>query len=99
MVVTSGAREGRSEEYDAWYDGTHLAEICAVPGVVSGRRYDAFPASPNPQPAPCLAIYEIEADDPSAVVGEMMRRAQAGEMSRSDALDPETARIWVYQAH
>lgn len=99
MVVTSGAKPGRDDEYNAWYDGTHLAEICAIPGVTGGRRFDAIATTPNPQPAPYLAIYEIEADDPASVLGEMMRRAEAGQMSMSEALDTDTAKIWMYRQH
>ena len=99
MVVTSGAKEGRDDEYNAWYDNTHIHDICSIPGVKSGRRYDAIAASPNPQPAPYLAIYEIEADDVNSVMGEMMRRAEAGEMSMSDALNVDQAQIWMYQPH
>jgi hypothetical protein len=99
MVVTSGAKEGRDEEYNSWYDSTHIHEICAIPGVKSGRRYDAIPTTPHPQPAPYLAIYEIEADDVGAVLGEMMRRGEAGEMSMSDALNIDQAKIWMYQPH
>jgi hypothetical protein len=99
MVVTSGAKDGRDAEYNDWYDSTHLGDICSIPGVTSGRRYDAIPQSPNPQPAPYLAIYEIEADDPGTVMAEMARRAQAGEFLMSDALDIETAQIWLYKPH
>ncbi|MFA7604890.1 MAG: hypothetical protein WCY29_18000 [Novosphingobium sp.] len=99
MVVTSAAKEGRDADYNAWYDGTHLAEICSIPGVVSGRRYDAIPVTPNPQPTPYLAIYEIETDDPASVLGEMMRRAESGEFTQSDALDTASAQIWMYKAH
>lgn len=99
MVVTSGAKEGREKDYNDWYDNTHIHDICSIPGVKSGKRYDAIATTPNPQPAPYLAIYEIEADDPGSVLGEMMRRSEAGEMSMSDALDIETAQIWMYQPH
>lgn len=99
MVVTSAAKEGRDDEYNAWYDSTHLADICSIPGVVSGRRYDAIPATPNPQPAPYLAIYEIETDDPASVLGEMMRRSESGQFTLSDALDAASAQIWMYKAH
>jgi len=99
MVVTSSAKDGRDQEYNEWYDGTHIHEICAIPGVTSGRRYDAVPVTPNPQPGGYLAIYEIEADSPEAVLGEMMKRAQAGEMSMTDALDQTSAQIWMYKPH
>ncbi|MEJ5976000.1 hypothetical protein WG901_05100 [Novosphingobium sp. PS1R-30] len=99
MVVTSSAREGRDADFNAWYDGTHLNEICALPGVTAGRRFDAIPVTPHPQPAPYLAIYEIEAEDPASVLAEMMRRSEAGEMSMSDAVDAENAKIWMYRQH
>ena len=35
----------------------------------------------------------------ASVLGEMMRRSEAGEMSMSDALAAETAQIWMYRAH
>ena len=99
MVVTSAAKDGRDAEYNDWYDNTHLADICSLPGVTSGRRYDAIPQTPNPQPAPYLAIYEIEADDPASVLTELMRRSQAGEISMTDAVDVANAQIWMYQQH
>lgn len=99
MVVTSDAKDGRDEEYNAWYDSTHLADICSIPGVTGGKRYDAIPTTPNPQPTPYLAIYEIEADDPASVLGELMKRAEAGQIVMSDALDAENAKIWMYKPH
>ncbi len=99
MVVTSAALAGREAEYDQWYDTYHLKDICAVPGVLSGRRFDAAATSPMKTPAPCLAIFEIESDDPQGVVTEMNRRAAAGEMSLSSALDPTAVQIWLYAQH
>lgn len=101
MVVTSSAKDGRDDEYNAWYDNTHIHDICAIPGVVSGRRLDAVPVTPNPQPADYLAIYEIEidADNPGPVLQEMMKRSEAGEMEMTDSLDLESANIWMYKQH
>ena len=100
MVVPSSAKAGRDDDYNSWYDSTHLADICSLPGVTSGRRYDAQPdVSLAPPPARYLAIYEIETDDVAAVLAEMGRRAAGGEMSMSDALDIESAKIWIYKAH
>lgn len=101
MVVTSAAKDGRDDEYNTWYDNEHIHDICAIPGVVSGKRYDAVPVTPNPQPAPYLAIYEIEvdADNPGPVLQEMMKKAEAGEMSMTDALDQSSAQIWMYKPH
>jgi hypothetical protein len=97
MVVPSSAQPGRDDDYNAWYDGEHIHDICSLPGVLSGRRFVASDASPNPVPGRYLAIYEIETDDIGSVVAEMGRRAMAGEMSVTDALDRDSARIWFYE--
>jgi len=98
MVVPSSAKAGREKDYNEWYDSSHIHDICALPGVISGRRFDADPASMAPPPADYLAIYEIETDDINALVAEMGRRAMAGEMSVSDALDVDSAKVWFYKA-
>ncbi len=95
LVATSAALEGRDDDYNAWYDSRHLADLLAVPGVKSGRRFDACPASPNQTPSRYLAIYEIEADDPAEVMAELQRRAQTGEWTVTDALDRSTAQLWL----
>lgn len=100
MIATSTAKEGREEEYNAWYDQTHIADICAVPGFKSGQRWRAVPeASPNTPPADYIAIYEIEADDASQCVDELLRRAGAGEMQISEDIDMESANIWIYRKY
>lgn len=97
MLVTSNAHDGRDDDYNEWYDGTHLADVCALPGVTSGRRYAAIPQSPNAPPTRYLAAYEIETEDPTAVLAEMMRRGQAGEMALSDSLDMNSVQLWLYE--
>ena len=100
MVVTSGAKDGRDAEYNEWYDNIHIHDVCAVPGITRGQRWDAMPeASVNPPPAAYLAIYEIDADDPRSATNELMRRSQAGEIVHSDAIDLSTASIWIYKQH
>ena len=98
MVVASSAHPGRDDDYNEWYDTDHIHEILALPGVTSGRRFNAVPHSPNPVPGQYLALYEIETDDITTVLAEMGRRAAAGEMSMSDALDRDSARMWFYEA-
>jgi len=98
LVVPSAGLPGREHEYNTWYDNEHLADVCAIPGIVAGRRYDALPNSPMPPPAPYLAIYEIEAEEPGAAIAEIQRRAGAGEMTISPALDTNSAPMWLYKA-
>ncbi len=98
LVVPSAALPGRDDEYNDWYDNEHIRDVCDVPGIVVGSRYDAVPTSPVAPPAPYLAIYEIEADDPNAAIAEIQRRAGAGEMKISPALDITSAPMWLYKA-
>lgn len=97
MVVQSKAKEGRDDEYNAWYDNTHIHEICALPGVKSGKRYDATPIAFGAPGLPYLSVYEIEADDPGVLFAEMGRRSQAGEMTHTDSLDAPSSVLWVYK--
>src|SRR3546814_7682746 len=38
-VVRSNPVTGREDEYNRWYSERHLADVMAVPGFVSARRY------------------------------------------------------------
>ncbi len=96
MVVQSAALEGRDDEYNAWYDTIHLREICAIPGVVSGRRLQATPIAMPAPGAKYLSLYEIETDDIGAFMAEMGRRKAAGEQTPTDSLDRSSAVLWVY---
>ena len=102
MVVQSDpADPSREDEYNDWYDNTHVPEICAVPGFVSARRYKVHrPAvGGDGSPAPAyLAIYEIDADDLMAPAAELRARSAAGQTHGSDALrvDPPPV-VTIYE--
>ena len=89
---------GRDDEYNDWYDNVHFGDICAIPGVKSGRRFDATPLAVGKPGLRYLAIYEIETDDPTSVMAEMGKRAANGVIRQSDALDAEGAVLWFYKA-
>ena len=85
MVVQSRPIDpAREDEYNDWYDNTHLPELCALPGFVAGRRYKARDADPSVHPY--LAVYELEADDLTAPVKELRARSAAGQMHLSNVL-------------
>lgn len=97
LVVPSSAKEGRDDDYNEWYNNQHIHDLLAIPGIKSGRRFSPAAVSPMPPPANYLAIYEIETDDIGGVMAEMGRRSQAGEMPMTDALDLESAKMWVFE--
>lgn len=48
----------RKEEWNAWYDGTHVPELLTVPGFLSAERFRDLS-----NPKRYLAMYEIETPD------------------------------------
>ena len=98
MVVQSKAKAGRDDEYNDWYDNTHLADILALPGVKSGRRFDYDSTMMGAPGLPYLAIYEIEVDDISTVTAAMGKAATDGSIRQNDSLDGPASVLWFYKA-
>src|SRR5262245_5624196 len=99
MVVQSQAKPGQDDAYNAWYDGVHYADILAIPGVKSGRRFEATQVGLGTTMLPYLAIFEIETDEPGSVMAELGQRAAAGTMAVSDALDAEATVLRIFELH
>ena len=96
MIVQSRAKPGREEEYNRWYDTQHIPDLCSVPGVKSGRRYEATPISIGAPGLPILTIYELDADNPASVLAEIGKRSADGTIRRTDTLDAEASIMWFY---
>jgi hypothetical protein len=82
LIVYTSPVDGREDEYNAWYDGTHLAEFSALPGVINGRRFKVA-GDGKPQYA---AIYELSAP-PDAVFAAMNEGVKNGTVHMSDTVD------------
>lgn len=84
-VETMPVSADREAEYHQWYDGTHLAEITSVEGIVSARRF--APVDGN---GPFIAIYELDCADLDGAVQRLSDLAAAGKMSSIEllSLDP-----------
>lgn len=88
-VVLGCAVAGREQEFDAWYDGQHLADIHKVPGVLSARRFNVVFQKVYTITVPAyrsMAIYEIETDDPEAFLGHISSLSGTDVMPYSDAM-------------
>jgi hypothetical protein len=71
----------REAEYNQWYDEVHLSDVCALPGIVAGRRY-----APVGDDGPYVALYDIESDDLNAVLAGLMAAVSDGTVPISRAL-------------
>jgi hypothetical protein len=58
VAIWNDCRTGREAEFDAWFQGEHLAERLAVPGFLYGRRHQAISGS-----AGYFNFYLVESPD------------------------------------
>ena len=89
LVESRPSSPDREDEYNDWYDNTHLKEVCAIPGFVGARRYQLSEKGLFPNEAgasPYLAVYELDTDDLSAALQELGVRAGDGRLKMSDAM-------------
>ena len=95
FVVNTNPVEGREDEYNDWYSNRHLADVLAVPGVVSARRFaiaDTQVAAAPPS-FKYLALYEVEADDPREFFDQMNARAGTDQLPISPALSSTASAV------
>lgn len=89
--VQSNSVEGRDDEFNEWYDSTHVPEVLAVEGFVSAQRFRRSTALDRPDsPEPefrYAALYEIEGD-PMTAVKALGAAVRNGEVALSDAMAP-----------
>jgi hypothetical protein len=89
VVQSNPSSPEREDEYNDWYTNTHLGEVCAVPGIVSARRYkvqNAGDPTSDPDRKQYMAVYELDADDLSQAIEGLGKAAADGTMHMSDAL-------------
>lgn len=55
LMVWADVPVDKEQEFNRWYNEEHLAERMAIPGFLSGARYEAFKGGPKH-----LAVYELE---------------------------------------
>jgi hypothetical protein len=88
-VVLLSAVRGREAEFDAWYDGRHLADVAKVPGVTSARRFPIVSIDAGDCPTwRSLALYELETDgDPKEILAQIKKRSGTEAMPVPDCVD------------
>ena len=76
VVRTNCADESRDDDFNDWYDNTHLPDVLEIPGFVAAARYVSPLAGPLAwESGKFLATYEIETEDIDktlALMGEHM---------------------------
>lgn len=83
LVAFSNPVEGQDEQFNEWYDGRHMPDVMAIPGMISAERFTCVGDGPHRY----MAIYEIETDDFEGLLAEFARRPGTELMPISEALD------------
>ncbi|MGE0408587.1 MAG: hypothetical protein AB7P23_04900 [Amphiplicatus sp.] len=101
FVVLANPTEGMEDEFNKWYNETHLKEVLQVPGFVAAQRFKIHRPSLLPHQKPAhdyLAIYEIETDDIEATLADLRSRPNTPAMSISKAFDLTTVSPLIYES-
>ena len=96
LVVFSNPVAGREDEYNEWYDNTHIPEVAAVPGVTSATRFTPKDADPSAKHG-YLALYELDRPG-DEVMADIATRMADGRIVMSDALDMATVDMKIWEA-
>lgn len=95
LVVLSNPVAGKEDEYNAWYTDIHIPDVVRCEGFTGGQRFkvgEGFDA-----PHKYMAIYEMETDDPAAVIAGMTAKAGTPALSISPALDADGVAMTLYK--
>jgi hypothetical protein len=84
FVVQTDPTPGRDREYNEWYDGIHLKEVCSFPGFTGARRFRLVDGEGKHK---YLALYELETDDPQRDLAALTAAAGTDKVQMTDALD------------
>jgi hypothetical protein len=94
MIALSNPVAGEEDRFNDWYNKHHLADICAVPGVVRGQR---FKLASGTKGWTYAAIYDLEVDDPQVLLREIYRRLGTPAMLATTALDRATVHLSIFE--
>lgn len=96
LVVMQNVDDARLADHLKWYENVHLPDVCAVPEVTRGEFASALPSDEKLRWGHASAFWF--SGDPLAVLGEVFRRAGAGEWEMSDTVDQTTSMMAVGEA-
>ena len=97
MLVFSEPFEGREDEFNAWYTGRHLDDICALQGFTAAQRFLIQSVSMGTALNKYLAIYDVETDDPDWVIENMFAHRDTPAMPISPAFNLEATTVMLYE--
>ena len=95
ILVLTEPTEGKEDEFNDYYENTHLDEVIESAGYASAQRFRLVNQVGEQCPLPYLAVYEAEGESADEVLARL--NDSRGQRQQSDALNKKTGRIWVYE--
>lgn len=77
VIPTTCTDPAREKEFNDWYLYIHFHDLLETPGLVQAQLYRSLNPNPDEREARYMALYEIDADDPPAVVRQILSADQA----------------------
>ena len=88
--------EGREDDFQEWYENTHLDEVLATTGMRSAQRFGLEMAVGLEMPNSHLAVYETEADSAEEVMDRL--NSTRDQRAQTDSMDAANVAMWVFSA-
>lgn len=98
ILAMTNCMPGQDAEFNRWYDERHLHDVLAVPGVVSAQRFKTSDGFDSPLSYRYITLYELNTDDPGAVLQELGKRIGTNVMPASPSLDMSSAGVLILEA-
>jgi hypothetical protein len=90
LIALTTPLPGKEAEFHEWYQNTHIPEMISIPGFTGAQRFQLVAKMMGSDPNTYLAIYDVETDDPAAVLTAMGEFAQSGKMTPATTQDMAT---------
>ncbi|WP_331539173.1 hypothetical protein [Phenylobacterium sp.] len=91
----TNAVKGREDEYNDWYSNRHSEDLLKIDGVLGVRRFKRPDGEFGRYKY--IALYDIETDQPAAVMAELAKRGGTDALPISSAMDKNVSAI-LYEA-
>lgn len=99
LIALTNPLPGKEAEFHDWYQNTHLPELVAFDGVEGAQRYKLVAKLMGADANQWLAIYDIETDDPGALLAQMGQAAASGKLTPGLASDMATTYTALFVEH
>jgi len=99
LIALTNPLPGKEAEFHDWYQNKHLPELVAFAGVQGAQRYKLVAKLMGADANQWLAIYDIDIDDPGALLAQMGQAAASGKLTPGTASDMATTYTALFIEH